>query len=161
MNRRRLLLAFSSLSVALFAGCASRQPSTEALAGTYNIDPSDPYAELKKYRSSVNLLTARLSLAFQNLFSIGELYKEGDRGDEIMNASLKDIKTMHSELNKFLQKAPQVRATIDSKQTKLLAAYDNYVKALAGVAAIDYGDISQERIDAVIQTGSVMEPLIP
>ena len=36
-----------------------------------------------------------------------------------------------------------------------------YIKALAGVAAIDYGDISQERIDALVQAGSNMEPLIP
>ena len=47
------------------------------------------------------------------------------------------------------------------KFAKLLAAYDEYIKALAGVAAIDYGDISQERIDALVQAGSNMEPLIP
>ena len=38
---------------------------------------------------------------------------------------------------------------------------DSNVKALAGVAAIDYGDISQERIDALVQAGSAMEPIIP
>ena len=78
-----------------------------------------------------------------------------------MDRSLDEIKLLHKELNKYLQKAPEVRATISADNAKLLAAYDNYVKALAGVAAIDYGDISQERIDALVQAGSAMEPLIP
>lgn len=106
-------------------------------------------------------MCARLAVAFQNLFSIGELYKEGPRGDEIMNASLEDIKKLHAELNKYLQRAPEIRQTIQPENSKLLAAYDEYIKALAGVAAIDYGDISQERIDALVKAGSDMEPLIP
>ena len=55
----------------------------------------------------------------------------------------------------------RVRATIPADNAKLLAAYDAYVTALKGVASIDYGDISQERIDALVQAGSDMEPLIP
>ena len=156
MNRRRLLLLVSSLGAAVLAGCASSQKA-DKLVGTYRIDPNDPYGKLKQYRSSINLLSAR----FQNLFSIGELYKEGPRGDEIMKASLDDIRKLHAELNKYLQKAPEIRQTIQPGNAKLLAAYDEYIKALAGVAAIDYGDISQERIDALVQAGSNMEPLIP
>lgn len=160
MNRRRLLLLASSLGVVVIAGCASSQKG-DNLVGTFHIDPNDPYAKLKQYRSSINLLCARLAVAFQNLFSIGELYKEGPRGDEIMNASLEDIKKLHAELNKYLQRAPEIRQTIQSENSKLLVAYDEYIKALAGVAAIDYGDISQERIDALVKAGSDMEPLIP
>ena len=153
MNRRRLLLLVSSLGAAVLAGCASSQKA-DKLVGTFHIDPNDPYGKLKQYRSSINLLSARLAVAFQNLFSISELYKEGPRGDEI-------IKKLHAELNKYLQKAPEIRQTIQPGNAKLLSAYDEYIKALAGVAAIDYGDISQERIDALVQAGSNMEPLIP
>lgn len=160
MNRRRLLLLASSLGVVVIAGCASTQKG-DKLVGTFHINPNDPYAKLKQYRSSINLLCARLAVAFQNLFSIGELYKEGPRGDEIMNASLEDIKKLHAELNKYLQRAPEIRQTIHPENSKLLAAYDEYIKALAGVAAIDYGDISQERLDALVKAGSDMEPLIP
>ena len=159
MNRRRLLMLVSSLSAAVLAGCASSQKA-DKLVGTFHIDPNDPYGKLKQY-SSINLLSARLAVAFQNLFSISELYKEGPRGDEIMKASLEDIKKLHAELNKYLQKAPEIRQTIQPENAKLLSAYDEYIKALAGVAAIDYGDISQERIDALVQAGSNMEPLIP
>ena len=108
MNRRRLLLLVSSLGAAVLAGCASSQKA-DKLVGTYHIDPNDPYGKLKQYRSSINLLSARLAVAFQNLFSIGELYKEGPRGDEIMKASLDDIRKLHAELNKYLQKAPEIR----------------------------------------------------
>lgn len=160
MNRRRLLIALTGAGAALLASCSSA-PKEEDLVGRYSIDPSDPYAQLKQYRSSVNMLTARLTVSYQNLFTIVELYKEGPRGKEIMDRSLDEIKLLHKELNKYLQKAPEVRATISADNAKLLAAYDNYVKALAGVAAIDYGDISQERIDALVQAGSAMEPLIP
>ena len=163
MNRRRLLLLVSSLGAAVLAGCASSQKA-DKLVGTFHIDPNDPYGKLKQYRSSINLLSARLAVAFQNLFSISELYKEGPRGDEILKtakASLEDIKKLHAELNKYLQKAPEIRQTIQPGNAKLLSAYDEYIKALAGVAAIDYGDISQERIDALVQAGSNMEPLIP
>lgn len=161
MHRRQVLLAVSCLGSLFAVGCASKKPSKEDLVGNFHIDPADPYGRLKAYRSAVNLLSARLSVAFQNLFSIGELYKEGPRGDEIMKASLEEIKTMHAALNDYLQQAPEVRKTIDASNTKLLAAYDGYVKALAGVAAIDYGDISGDRIDALVQAGSTMEPLIP
>ena len=78
-----------------------------------------------------------------------------------MAISIEDIKKLHAELNKYLQKAPEIRQTIQPGNAKLLSAYDEYIKALAGVAAIDYGDISQERIDALVQAGSNMEPLIP
>ena len=99
MNRRRLLLLVSSLGAAVLAGCASSQKA-DKLVGTYHIDPNDPYGKLKQYRSSINLLSARLAVAFQNLFSIGELYKEGPRGDEIMKASLDDIRKLHAELTR-------------------------------------------------------------
>jgi hypothetical protein len=157
MNRRRLLMLVSSLGAAVLAS----SQKADKLVGTFHIDPNDPYGKLKQYRSSINILSARLAVAFQNLFSISELYKEGPRGDEILKASLEDIKKLHAELNKYLQKAPEIRQTIQPGNAKLLSAYDEYIKALAGVAAIDYGDISQERIDALVQAGSNMEPLIP
>lgn len=160
MKRRRILLAVSALGAALLTGCAGMLGQTNP-AGTFHIDPSDPYAELKKYKSAVNMLTARLTVSFQHLFSIGELYKEGPRGDEIMNSALKDIRRLHAELAKYLPKAPDVRKTIDPTRSDLLNAFDVYVQALAGVAGIDYGDISQERIDALVKAGSDMEPLIP
>ena len=149
MNRRRLLLLVSSLGAAVLAGCASSQKA-DKLVGTYHIDPNDPYGKLKQYRSSINLLSARLAVAFQNLFSIGELYKEGPRGDEIMKASLDDIRKLHAELNKYLQKAPEIRQTIQPENDKLLAASDDYITAPAAAAAIAHG-----------QAGSNMEPLIP
>lgn len=103
MNRRRLLLFVSSIGAVSLAGCASSQKG-DKLVGTFHIDPNDPYGKLKQYRSSINLLSARLAVAFQNLFSIGELYKEGPRGDEIMKASLEDIKTLHAELKNTCKK---------------------------------------------------------
>ena len=151
MLRRRLLPLLALAAAALLTGCATQQKS-EDLAGHFVVDPSDPYGELKKFKGSVNLLTARLTVSFQHLFSIGELYKEGPRGDEIMKGALSNIKRIH---------AARVRATIPADNAKLLAAYDAYVTALKGVASIDYGDISQERIDALVQAGSDMEPLIP
>ena len=160
MNRRRLLLLVSSLGAAVLAGCASSQKA-DKLVGTFHIDPNDPYGKLKQYRSSINLLSARLAVAFQNLFSISELYKEGPRGDEILKASLEDIKKLHAELNKYLQKAPEIRQTIQPGNAKLLSAYDEYIKALAGVAAIYYCVFRQVLIDALVQAGFHMEPLIP
>lgn len=160
MNRRRLLLAASTLTAALLSGCAAGLGSKD-LAGTFHIDSSDPYAELKKFKSAVNMLTARLTVSFQHLFSIGELYKEGPRGDEIMQQSLKDIRRLHAELGKYLSQAAEVRKTIKPEHAELLKAFDAYVQALGGVAGIDYGDISQESIDALVRAGSAMEPLIP
>ena len=78
MNRRRLLLLVSSLGAAVLAGCASSQKA-DKLVGTFHIDPNDPYGKLKQYRSSINLLSARLAVAFQNLFSISELYPAATR----------------------------------------------------------------------------------
>ena len=92
MNRRRLLLLVSSLGAAVLAGCASSQKA-DKLVGTYHIDPNDPYGKLKQYRSSINLLSARLAVAFQNLFSIGELYKEGPRAGIITTFTLGLITT--------------------------------------------------------------------
>ena len=123
MNRRRLLMLVSSLGAAVLAGCASSQKA-DKLVGTFHIDPNDPYGKLKQYRSSINILSARLAVAFQNLFSISELYKEGPRGDEIMKASLEDIKKLHAELNKYLQKAPQKRQTIQPENANQYTAYD-------------------------------------
>lgn len=160
MNRRRLLLSVPVLGSALLFGCAS-MTGQENLAGSFHINPSDPYAQLKKFKSAVNMLTARLTLAFQHLFSIGELYKEGPRGDEIMNSALKDIRKLHSELGKYLAQAPEVRKTISPENGDLLNAFDAYVKALDGVAGIDYGDLSQESLDALVKAASDMEPLIP
>ena len=160
MLRRRLLPLLALAAAALLTGCTTQQKS-EDLAGHFVVDPSDPYGELKKFKGSVNLLTARLTVSFQHLFSIGELYKEGPRGDEIMKGALSNIKRIHAELAKYPPQAARVRATIPADNAKLLAAYDAYVTALKGVASIDYGDISQERIDALVQAGSDMEPLIP
>lgn len=158
MNRRYALTLLLT-GVAVLSGCAGT--SSEKLVGKFHIDPADPYAELKKYRSSVAMLTARLTVAYQNLFTIGELYKEGPRGQEILDASLKDIKLLHGELGKYLQRAPEVKQTIPSDQTRLLEAYAAYVRALSGVAAVDYGELNQEKLDALVKAASDMEPLIP
>ena len=158
--KRRSLLLIPAAAAARLAGCAGTGKQ-ENLEERFHINPADPYAELKKYRSVVNLLTAHLSISFQNLFSIGELYKEGPRGDEIMTRALTDLKRQHAELAKYLAKAPAVRATINPENEKLLTAYDAYIKALEGVAGVEYGEVSQEGIDALVKAGSEMEPIIP